>query len=1061
MSSAGAGATGTFVGRERELAGLQAILEGAAGGRGGLAVLVGEPGIGKSRLAEEAAGRAAALGFRVGRGRAWESGAPAYDLWTRALAAAGAPPPDASAATALEGEAARFQLFRRVCDGLQGAALEAPVLLTLDDVHAADLSSLRLLEFVARELRGMRAALIITRRDLDPTLTPEVEATLARTAREGQVFALGRLPRADVGRLVREETPALAEELEAAIWEATQGNPLFATELVRLLQQDPERARSGEVPIPYSVRDIVRRRLAGIEVAGAPPSGPAVRELLEAASVFGPEVAEVELALTLRAPLVDLADAIELALRSGLLIRRSGQRLAFPHALMRDAIRRDVAGPRRGDLHRAAAAALERLDAGRTAVEIAHHALAAGADADLVARVSRAVEGLVAAFADDDAALLLERAIGVLEAAGEAGGAAQLRVLLGETLIRRGDLAGGRAACARAASQARSDGDAVLLARAALAHAAAATQGETDRATHALLDEALASLSHGPQALRVRVQARLAGSLQPAPDPAAAARAALDAVRAARALEDDRTLLDVLHSAGAAFGEAVFVPEVVDLWREAVRLAERLGDRAKLLRARLRLIFSLMETGDVSAADGHIDAFETDARATGQPRHRWPTPLLRSMRALQEGRFDAAEALAEEAGDLATQSRDPMARGALLAHRFARLRAQARGAELIAFEPEFLTVVSRWNDAAAYTDCMIAMIRAAAGDLETARRHLARVPPDSTPARIRAAVGGLATIAVQVGDRAWAGRLYERLLPEEGRWYTLMMGGFAVEATYARLLGGLAALLGHQAEADAHYAAALARAEEVGARPEQARILAAQAAALAARSSAAERARATPLAARARALASELGLADVLARTGPEPGAQSGPQTSPAAPAARVDTAAPLALVADGETWVLRAGPASLRLKDGRGVRYVARLIAEPEREIHALDLAGAGGEADGGDAGEPLDAAAVAAYRRRLAELEEELREAEGWHDGARATRLRSEMEFLSAELSRALGLGGRNRRVGSAAERARVAVTRRIRDLIRRVAEQSPELGRHLEATVKTGTTCSYRPL
>jgi hypothetical protein len=1061
MSSGPGVAASLFVGRERELAGLVAILEAAAEGQGGLAVLVGEPGIGKSRLAEEVAARGAALGFRVGRGRAWESGAPAYDLWARALAAAGAPAPDASVATALEGEAARFQLFRRVADGLQAAAQKVPVLLTLDDVHAADLSSLRLLEFVARELRGVRVVVIATRRDLDPTLTPEVEATLARAAREGRVFVLGRLPRPDVERLIRADSPALVPGLESAVWEATQGNPLFATEMVRLLQEDPERARGGDVPIPYSVHDIVRRRLAGVEGAGSPQAGPSVRQVLEVASVLGPEVTEAGLALVLGQPIAALAGGIELAMRSGLLVRRGGERLAFPHALMRDAIRRDIPAPRRADLHRAAAAALERLDAGGAAVEIAHHALAAGAGADLAARVARAVDGLVAAFADDDAALLLQRATGVLEAVGDARGAAELRVLLGEILTRRGDLTGGQAACARAAVQARAEGDVVLLARAALARAAAGAQGETDRGAHALLEEALAALARpGPElagvaSLRVRVQARLAGSLQPAPDPAAAARAALEAVHAARALGEDRTLLDVLHSAGAAFGEAVFVPELVDLWREAVRLAERLGDRAKLLRARLRLVFALVETGDVAAADAQIDAFETDARATGQPRHRWPAPLLRAMRALQEGRFDAAEALADEAADLVAQSRDPVARGALLAHRFARLRVLARGPELLAIEPEFLSVVGRWNDAAAYTDCMIALIRSNAGDLETARRHLARVPPDSTPARIRASMAGLALIAVRVGDRAWAARLYQPLLPDATRWYTVMLSGFCAEATYARILGGLAAVLGRDAEADAHYASALARAEEVGAAPEQARILAAHAALLAARPSSADRARGAAMAARARALAAPLGLGDVIAATGPEPAAPA-----PAAPEIRV-AAAPLTLVAEGETWLLRAGSTSLRLKDGRGVRYVARLLGEPDREIHALDLAGAGNEADAGDAGEPLDAAAVAAYRRRLAELEDELREAEGWNDGARATRLRAEMEFLSAELSRAIGLGGRSRRVGSAAERARVAVTRRIRDLIRRVAEQSPELGRHLEATVKTGTTCSYRPL
>jgi hypothetical protein len=107
------------------------------------------------------------------------------------------------------------------------------------------------------------------------------------------------------------------------------------------------------------------------------------------------------------------------------------------------------------------------------------------------------------------------------------------------------------------------------------------------------------------------------------------------------------------------------------------------------------------------------------------------------------------------------------------------------------------------------------------------------------------------------------------------------------------------------------------------------------------------------------------------------------------------------------------------------------------------------------------LDADAKTSYKRRLAELDDELREAQAWNDGTRVTRVRTEIEFLSAELSRAVGMGGRARRAGSATERARVAVTRRIRDVVRRVAEQAPELGRYLENTTKTGAYCSYRPM
>jgi hypothetical protein len=225
--------------------------------------------------------------------------------------------------------------------------------------------------------------------------------------------------------------------------------------------------------------------------------------------------------------------------------------------------------------------------------------------------------------------------------------------------------------------------------------------------------------------------------------------------------------------------------------------------------------------------------------------------------------------------------------------------------------------------------------------------------------------------------------------------------------------------------------------------------------------------RARPMLAEASALAVDLGLSRLAASIRP-------PQASAPPAAKRVEPLshphedvggrhgrATLTLTPEGDTWLLALGDASLRLKDVLGVRYVARLVADPDREIHALDLAGAGDDETGGDAGEVLDANARAAYKRRLAELDEELREAESWNDGARVLRARTERELLASELSRAVGLGGRSRRTGSAAERARIAVTRRIRDLIKRVSEQAPELGRYLENTIKTGSYCAYRPM
>ena len=159
----------------------------------------------------------------------------------------------------------------------------------------------------------------------------------------------------------------------------------------------------------------------------------------------------------------------------------------------------------------------------------------------------------------------------------------------------------------------------------------------------------------------------------------------------------------------------------------------------------------------------------------------------------------------------------------------------------------------------------------------------------------------------------------------------------------------------------------------------------------------------------------------------------------------------------EGDVWTLSSRGRAVRLRDSKGLGYLAALIAAAGREIPALELAGGRLEEHGS---ELLDDSARAAYRSRLAELEEELDEARRFADPERAARLGEERDALYAELSAAVGLGGRARRSGSSSERARKAVTNRIRDALARIEAEEPELGAHLRRSVSTGGTCSYRP-
>jgi len=177
----------------------------------------------------------------------------------------------------------------------------------------------------------------------------------------------------------------------------------------------------------------------------------------------------------------------------------------------------------------------------------------------------------------------------------------------------------------------------------------------------------------------------------------------------------------------------------------------------------------------------------------------------------------------------------------------------------------------------------------------------------------------------------------------------------------------------------------------------------------------------------------------------------------------------------EGDYWTVVFAGRTVRVHDLKGMRYLARLFADPGRELHVLDLvaAEAAGRAPGGggaaatgprvvlgDAGPMLDVRAKEAYRRRLAEIDEDVEQAEADGDVGRAAQAEAERDFLIRELSRAVGLGGRDRRAGSASERARSAVTRALRQAIARIAEHHQQLAEHLDRAVRTGTYCSYLP-
>ena len=299
-------------------------------------------------------------------------------------------------------------------------------------------------------------------------------------------------------------------------------------------------------------------------------------------------------------------------------------------------------------------------------------------------------------------------------------------------------------------------------------------------------------------------------------------------------------------------------------------------------------------------------------------------------------------------------------------------------------------------------------------------------------------VGGMATAAARLGDRALCGQLLAELEPVTG---TCGVGGSLAcfMGSNAHWAGVVARGLGHTEEARHWLEQALAVHRRLGARAWEAE-------------SHLELAALEPAsghAARAGQLAGELGLPGVARRLSAIQGAL------PAEATDHTDAE----LRRDGEIWRIRYRHASAHLRDCKGLADLRTLLARPGADVHVLELAGAGFTEP--DSGPLLDTAARAAYRRRLTELEQDLAEAHADHDIGRAEHLDHQRTALLAELRRTAGLAGRRRPLGtSSAERARKTVTSRLREAIRRIETVVPELGAHLDRSVITGTSCRYEP-
>ena len=564
--------------------------------------------------------------------------------------------------------------------------------------------------------------------------------------------------------------------------------------------------------------------------------------------------------------------------------------------------------------------------------------------------------------------------------------------------------------------------------------------GETDETLVALLEQSLARLPEERSALRSRLLARLARELHFSPDVARPRALAAEAVAIAEKAGDPATHAFALGAWHVAMGSPDMVEERLAATATQIELAQRAGDVELELWGRVLRAIDLLELGRPDASAEELDECDVLAARLRQPAQTWRVLLVRGTLALLAGRFDEAERLIAQAYDTGR-----VARGRA-AHRYRLLQESElrflRGgpAEL---EPELRALAA---EAPAVWGGTLTHMLAITGRLDEARPGFELLaasdfggPVDDLAALPR--LSRCAEICRALGDEERAAVLYERLTPHADRW--LVFAGGLCTGTVRVRLGILAATMGRLEDAAAHFEAAVRAHRAAGAAPitalaefELAEIL---------RKLGREE-RADELTGHALRTARALGMPPLIERI------EGAAVAAPATPADR----ARLAL--EGEYWVAEFRGAEVRVRDRKGIAHLARLVEHPHRELSALELSGAA--APGGDAGELLDPEAKRAYRTRVEELRREVDEAGRWNDPERAERASAELAFVTAELSRAVGLGGRDRRAASDAERARVSVTRTLRTAIASITEQHPQLGRHLDTAVRTGTHCRYAP-
>jgi tetratricopeptide (TPR) repeat protein len=928
---------------------------------------------------------------------------------------------------------------------------------------------------VCQELADSPALVLVTYRE---------DALAEDDPRLGRLADLARQPgalqvsptRLDEDAVRRYATATIAPDLPQGLVESihrlTAGNPLFVTELVRLIVEehqldlvDPLAATWIEVPA--GLRAVIGRRLAGLT--------PGARTMLEHAAVIGGSVPLDQLMMQGGATLEETLTLLDEVVRAGVLIT-AGQPQAtwlFKHPLVREVIYAGIPTAHRLQLHLACATALETLhgdDREGPLALLAHHFVAAaplGGAAHAIDYSRRAARRATEAAAHEEAVRHLRNA---LEFATDPDPArVALLIELGDAATRAGDGDTARAAHLEAAGIAEKLGLVDDFARAAIGYGGRFVwvRAGSDRALVPLLERALEAVGEQDSGLRVRLLARLAGALRSQRDVQRRDALSAEALRVARRLADPI----LLHLALISRYWSIAGPDAIDalpaIVEETTELTHAIRDRERMTDAHIQRFDFLATIGDeMTSLRREVDAYGELAGELRQPSLRWYHLVLDTVLAIDEGRLEEAERLSDAAYEIGVRSYPRDARMSRLLSLFAIRREQGRIPDIA---DEIRQAVREFPDYP-FLAAVGAYVDAVTGQLEAAVAALDRLTGNGSSS-IPRDMSWLVTMSY-VGEAAVLARYEACALAVERE--LLPFARFTSKATaevgagpVSRVLGSVAAMAGRHDDALGHLTTAIALCRQAGLRAFELRSQLEMARVLMARGGEGDTSRALELAAavlrdaRASALAATADDAVGMLRSVAVP-------ESPERPT----TARPTLFVREGDTWRIGADRV-YRLRHSKGLAYLARLLAEPGREYHVLDLARleAGGAEpaapsfgmsaiSGAIPGAGIDSEARRAYRSRVAELRTTLSEAEATGDAIVAERSRSELDALERELATAYGLGGRKRPEGSAKERAGQSVTKAIRATISRISAEDSLLGAHLARSIRTGTYCSYDP-